>query len=179
MRLWDLWLLFMQCSWTVAAKFDFSHFFQQISAHCALFTDPQISLFNYFFIKNGSHDTIHTFKNYFAIVFFSFQFSAVSKWTLSNRLGTTETQCVCISMFFFSLLRSMFQCFPMGPVHCSWDLQTYFSTKFLLKMGPTALFTHLKIILLQYFQFSVFSKISSIQTDSKCCLISAYSLLLL
>ena len=34
-------------------------------------------------------------------------------------------------------------------------------------MGPTALFTHLKIILLQYFQFSVFSfsKISSIQTD--------------
>ena len=27
-----------------------------------------------FFIKNGSHDTIYTFKNYFAIVFFSFQF---------------------------------------------------------------------------------------------------------
>ena len=31
-----------------------------------------------FFIKNGSHDTIHTFKNYFATVF-----SVVSKWTLS------------------------------------------------------------------------------------------------
>ena len=39
-----------------------------------------------------------------------------------------------------------------------------FSTKFLLKMSLTALFTHLKIILLQYFQFSVFSKISCIQT---------------
>ena len=26
------------------------------------------------FIKNGSHGTIHTFKNYFATVFFSFQF---------------------------------------------------------------------------------------------------------
>ena len=26
------------------------------------------------FIKNESHDTIHTFKNYFATVFFSFQF---------------------------------------------------------------------------------------------------------
>ena len=40
---------------------------------------------------------------------------------------------------------------------------------YILKMGPTALFTHLKIILLQCFQFSVFSfsKISSIQTDSK------------
>ena len=31
-------------------------------------------------------------------------------------------------------------------------------------MGLTVLFTHLKIILLQYFQFSVFSKISKIQT---------------
>ena len=30
---------------------------------------PQISLFSHFFIKNGSHSIIHTFKNYFAIVF--------------------------------------------------------------------------------------------------------------
>ena len=59
-------------SWTVAAKFDFSHSFQSINAHSALFTDPQISLFSNFFIKNGFHDTIHTFKNYFATVFFSF-----------------------------------------------------------------------------------------------------------
>ena len=35
----------------------------------ALFTDSQTSLFSNFFIKNGSHGTIHTFKNYFAIVF--------------------------------------------------------------------------------------------------------------
>ena len=34
-----------------------------------LFTDPQISLFSNFFIKNGSHGTIHTFKNYFTTVF--------------------------------------------------------------------------------------------------------------
>ena len=41
-----------------------------------LFMDPQIPLFSNFFIKNESHDTIHTFKNYFATVFlvFSFQF---------------------------------------------------------------------------------------------------------
>ena len=52
------------------------------SAWCAMFTDPQISLFSNFFIKNKSHDTIHTFKNYFAIVFFSFQFLIVSKRTL-------------------------------------------------------------------------------------------------
>ena len=37
---------------------------------------PQTPLFINFFIKNGSHSTIHTFKNYFATVFsvFSFQF---------------------------------------------------------------------------------------------------------
>ena len=35
----------------------------------ALFTDPQIPLFNNSFIKNGSYGTIHTFKNYFATMF--------------------------------------------------------------------------------------------------------------
>ena len=41
-----------------------------------LFMDPQILLFSNFFIKNRSHGTIYTFKNYFATVFlvFSFQF---------------------------------------------------------------------------------------------------------
>ena len=37
--------------------------------------DPQISLFSNFFIKNESHDTIHTFKNYFTIIFSVFSFS--------------------------------------------------------------------------------------------------------
>ena len=60
--------------WIVAAKFDFSPFFQSINAHRVLFTDPQISLFSNFFIKNRSHGTIYTFKYYFATVFFSFQF---------------------------------------------------------------------------------------------------------
>ena len=39
------------------------------------------------------------------------------------------------------------------------------STKFSLKMSLAVLFTHLKIILLQCFQFSIFNKISGIQTD--------------
>ena len=34
----------------------------------ALFMDPQISFFINFFIKNWSHGTIYTFKNYFATV---------------------------------------------------------------------------------------------------------------
>ena len=43
--------------------------------------DLQTSLFSNFFIKNESHDIIHIFKNYFAIVFsiFNFQFSVFSK----------------------------------------------------------------------------------------------------
>ena len=47
------------------------------------------------------------------------------------------------------------------------QLLTQSSVNSALKMGLTVLFTHLKIILLQYFQFSVFnfSKINSIQTD--------------
>ena len=49
------WLLFIHYSWTVAATFDYFNI--------------QISFFINFFIKNGSHDTIHTFKNYFVIVF--------------------------------------------------------------------------------------------------------------
>ena len=68
-------------------------FFNREQCICALFTDPQISLFINFFIKNGSHDIIHTFKNYFATVFFSFQFSvfsfqfsAISKQTLHHIL---------------------------------------------------------------------------------------------
>ena len=42
--------------------------------HCS--QDPQTLLFSNFFIKNGSHGIIHTFKNYFVTVFsvFSFQF---------------------------------------------------------------------------------------------------------
>ena len=45
----------------------------------------------------------------------------------------------------------------------------HFSATFSLKMGPTVLFIHLKIISLQcfQFQFSVSAKINSIQTDPK------------
>ena len=52
-------------------------------------------------------------------------------------------------------------------VYCLRTNKFHFSVTFSLKMDLTVLFTHLKIILLQCFQFSVFSfsKISSIQTD--------------
>ena len=69
--------------------------------------------------------------------------------------------------FFFFFLEAHF----VAVVFFQWVLCTVhgthkplFSTKLSLKIGHTALFTHLKIILLQYFQFSVLSKISGIQT---------------
>ena len=49
----------------------------------ALFMGPTTTLFRKKKFKNVSHGTIHTFKNYFGTVFFSFQFSAISKRTLS------------------------------------------------------------------------------------------------
>ena len=52
----------------------------------------------------------------------------------------------------------------MGPVPVRGTHKPLFPTKLSLKMDLTALFTHLKIILLQYFHFSVFS---GIQTDPK------------
>ena len=46
--------------------------------YCTLFINscnPQISLFSNFFIKNGFHDTTHTFKNYFTTIFLIFNFN--------------------------------------------------------------------------------------------------------
>ena len=49
--------------------FFFFLFFNYMLAPVHYSQVPQISLFNHFFIKNRSHSTIHTFKNYFATVF--------------------------------------------------------------------------------------------------------------
>ena len=55
-----------------------------------------------------------------------------------------------------------FAFFSLGPMHCSWGPQLQNLAKSTLKLIPTALFTYLKIILLQCFRFSA---ISDIQTD--------------
>ena len=81
--------------------FVFFFFFELIyltfpvnSARCALFTDPQILLFSNFFIKNGSHGTIYIFKNYFATIFFSFQF----QFLLFNYIQTDPRCTNCIDL---------------------------------------------------------------------------------
>ena len=65
---------------------------------------------------------------------------------------------------FFSL-RSVFQCFPVGLVHCSWDPQISFFNKTFAKNGFHSTIHTFK----NYFaiMFLIFSKISSIQTDFK------------
>ena len=77
-----------------------------------------------------------------------------------------ENPAFCISHFFFWRRAPQVGLCTIQWVPCTiqWVpctvYMTYkhlFSTKFLLKMGLTALFTHLKIILLQYFLFSVFN----------------------
>ena len=50
-----------------------------------LFTDPQILFFINFFIKNGSHDTIYTFKNYFATVISAISFQFQQNKSYPNR----------------------------------------------------------------------------------------------
>ena len=65
-----------------------------------------------------------------------------------------------LSVFFFFLIAKKFDFSTnfqphVGPVHYSRTHKFYFSATFSLKMSPTVLFTHLKIILLQC--FSVFS----------------------
>ena len=77
------------------------------------------------------------------------------------------------STFAFSFFFFLMHAFQKTQSTVQWVLCTvhgthkYFIQEKKLKMGPTTLFAHLKIILLQCFQFSIFSKISCIQTDPK------------
>ena len=68
-------LLFMYCSLNSNRK---CWLFRSKPCINVLFMDPQIPLFSNFFIKNGSHGTIHTFKNYFATVFSVFSLSKIN-----------------------------------------------------------------------------------------------------
>ena len=80
---------------------------------------------------------------------------------------TSQTH-VCVSaLFFFSrklLLKFDFSANfkpHVGSVHCLRTHKFYFSTTFSLKIGLTVLFTHLKIILLQFFLVFSFQQYSN------------------
>ena len=88
--------------------FFFSFFFQPAIVdfvNCeqcirALFMVPQITLFSNFFIKNGSHSTIYTFKNYFATVF------SVSIFSFSKNKFNPNTLLEMILFVFCWLMQS-------------------------------------------------------------------------
>ena len=90
--------------------------------------------------------------------------------------GYRRKDTICVWRFLFFSFFLMHVDYPVHETlctihalftHCSWDPQPlYLEKKYILKMSLTILFTYLKFILLQCFQFSVFSKINSIQKDS-------------
>ena len=61
------------------------------------------SIFSNFFIKNGSHDTIHIFKNYFGTMFsvFNFQFQQ-NKFYPNRPLVSVWITRLHLAFFFFS-----------------------------------------------------------------------------
>ena len=63
------------------------------------------------------------------------------------RLGLEQRICVEAGIYIFSV----------DPMNSAQDSQVRNSVNITLKLSPTVLFTYLKIILLQYFQFLVFN----------------------
>ena len=85
-----------------------------------------------------------------------------------------------LARFLFSSLFFSRSCWLFSREHCTIH-ETYklhFSVTFSLKMGPMVLFTHLKIILLQCFQFLVSVKISCIQMDPKSMTVLLYCVII-
>ena len=62
----------------------------------------------------------------------------------------------------FNIVHTLFR-YCLHTVHKTYS--HFIQKKYILKMGHAILFTHLKIILLQCFQFSISAKISYIQMD--------------
>ena len=106
--------------------------------------DPKTSFLNKTFIKNGFHDTIHTFKNYFVTVFSVFR-------KISSIQTNVQLSNDCLDSL-FNGSRALFT----GPT----------STLFIKKDIKNRFHSTIHIFK-NYFVtvFSVFSKINGIQTD--------------
>ena len=131
-------------------------------------TPTSVCLFYHLFYLNNH------FSHFFFIIFhWSHHLTKLSKISLTHSgvVWITEKQRILrmhfLSLFFFlavifdfsvtALFTQQNRWWTMhnnGSVHCSRDHKPHFLVTFSLKMGFTTLFTHLKIILLQCFQFS-------------------------
>ena len=102
----------------------------------------------------------YTFQNHLTAAFFLQ--TLIARFG-SNLIGVCIFQAHVFSLFFFFFFFSQLQLLTKSSmnsasVHCLQTHKLHFLTTFSLKMGPIALFTHLKIISLQCFQFSVSAK---------------------
>ena len=84
---------------------------------------------------------------------------AAPRWGLDSEFPVFS-HCVFLSLFFFIFFSRECWLFSWIVHECTVyeTHKHHFSAIFSLKLGLTILFTHLKIILLQYFQFSTVSK---------------------
>ena len=72
--------------------------------------------------------------------------------------------CVCVCVFFKKHFSVAMVAFPMGLVQCSRESQTSFFNKIFIKNGFHGTIHIFKNYFVTDFQFSIFSKISGIQT---------------
>ena len=70
--------------------FLFFIFYCFFSRSCVLFTRPISLFFNKIFIKNRSYGTIHTFKNYFTIMF-----------SIFSKISGIQTHSKCIYIYIY------------------------------------------------------------------------------
>ena len=113
------------------------------------------------FINSKEYSLLH--PSFYTTVYLYIQVQFGSAFAAS-RLQKCAFQ---LLFFFLSAANVDFSTVNSARIYCLETHKYYFLTTFSLKIGPMILFTYLKIILLQCFQFSIFSfsKISSIQTD--------------
>ena len=110
------------------------------------------NVFCVFWVFDAKENTSKaTFGNHVCVCVYVFLFFFFSR--------VCETCGYCLCTVYEQQLQSLtflsFFSQSMHTMHCLWIYKFHFLVTFSLKMGPTVLFTHLKIILLQY--FSVFS----------------------
>ena len=83
--------------------------------------EPQTSFFNKIFIKNGSHDTIYIFKNYFATMFLIFSFQQNKRYPNKLLLKRKKS---CNERFQDHFMR----CLPKVAKQLYWRLYFAFGT---------------------------------------------------
>ena len=108
------------------------------------------------------------------------KYAILSLASIQARFGYTFEFNVFIFFYFQCMNSKITWIYCVGDnYHYSSTVVALFTHLKILKMGPTVLFTYLKIILLQCFQFLVSAKISCIKIDLQNPMTKFYSLITL